>query len=93
MRYKKVPNATETLEAWDEGNQLAIPILCSMAYLTLRATAGIPFTGHEDNVPLNITEAKTSVYGDDGEIKLIETTFLRKPFITVGKIVNLKPLT
>ena len=91
MRYKKVSNAAETLEAWEEGNQLAIPILCSVAYLTLSAAVGIPFTGHEDNVPPDNSEAKTSVDEDDGA-KLMETTLPEKPFITVGEIVNLKPL-
>ena len=67
IRYKKVPKAAETLEAYDEGNQFAIPILCRMTYLTLRVTAGMPFTGQEDNVPLDNTEVKTSVEGDDGE--------------------------
>ena len=79
--------AAETLEAWDEGNQLAIPILCSMTYLTLRATADIPLTGHEDNVPPDNTGVKTSVDGDDAE-KLIEIAFPRKTFITVDKNSN-----
>ncbi|KAA0048307.1 hypothetical protein E5676_scaffold25G00140 [Cucumis melo var. makuwa] len=85
--YKKVPKAVETLEACDKGNQFAIPILCRMTYLTLRATACMPFTGQEDNVPPDNIEANISVEEDDGE-KSSATTFPRKPFITAGQFDN-----
>uniref|UniRef100_A0A9I9EEH1 Uncharacterized protein n=1 Tax=Cucumis melo TaxID=3656 RepID=A0A9I9EEH1_CUCME len=87
---QNVPKAADMLEACEEGNQLAMPILCRMAYLTLRA-AGIPFTGHVDKVPPDKALAKTSVVGHDGE-QSISTVFPRNPFITADEITNLNPL-
>ena len=81
-----------TPEAWEDGNQFALTILCSITYLTLRVTIGIPLTGQEDKVPPDKTDAKTSfdkiVREQSGA-----TLLPKKPLMTTGEILNFKPLT
>ena len=61
-----------------------------MTYFPLRETAGIPFTGQEDSVPQDKTEAKTSLVECDGE-ELDSTLLPKNPLITVREILNFKP--